>query len=262
MQYVNKALDPIAMLAACGATPRGDAVPDAGNAGSNTGSNTGSNSCATCYSVYAHSDTVLYVVDVQAKTLNTVGKFNAPSSDVITDLAVAPDDTIYVISNTALYTADATDGHVTKVGSLSACGSKGVALTTTPDGKLWTGDFMGTICEIDTTQTPPVVRGPISMASGMALSGDFVAVANGTVFGNYKKSNAAGQGTQVDNVLVKLDIATGPDRRGRGFAGRPRADRSACGGVSRSRRTRSHRPSRRRSAAGERRRRAPRSRRA
>ncbi len=203
----------LGLLAACGASPRGGGTVDANGGGGADSSGTGSNGCngaANCYSVYAHSDTVLYVVDVQTKALNTVGPFNAPNNDPITDLAVAPDNTIYVISETALYTADPTDGHVTKLGSLSACGSKGVALTTTPDGKLWTGDFMGTICQIDTTQSPPTVGAPIAMTSGMALTGDFVAVSDGTVFGTaYKKSDASGQGTQLDNVLVKLDIATG-----------------------------------------------------
>jgi hypothetical protein len=196
----------IVMIAGCGASPRGDGTPvDSHNQGSGgSGSNTGS------FTVYAHSNTVLYSVDVQAKTLNTVGNFNAPGGDTMTDLAVAPDNTIYVISETAIYTASATDGHVTKLGSLSACGSKGVALTTTPDGKLWTGDFMGTLCQIDTTQTPPAVLPPISMNSNMALSGDFVAVADGTVFGTaYNKADGSGQGTQANNLLVKIDISTG-----------------------------------------------------
>jgi len=197
----------IVMIAGCGANPRGDGNPvDSHGNGSGSGSGSGGGS----FTVYAHSDTVLYSVDVQAKTLNTVGNFNAPMADPITDLAVAPDNTIYVISETALYTASATDGHVTKLGSLAACGSKGVALTTTPDGKLWTGDFMGTLCEIDTTQVPPVVRPPISMNNNMALTGDFVAVADGTVFGTaYKKSDGSGQGTQNNNLLVKIDIPTG-----------------------------------------------------
>jgi len=203
----------LAMLVACGPANRdgNGGGTDAGGGGSGgSGSNGGSGSGNDNFNVYAHSDTVLYVVDVQAKTLNTVGPFNAPGNDVITDLAVAPDNTIYVISNTAIYTASPTDGHVTKLGSLAACGSKGVALTTTPDGKLWTGDFMGTLCQIDTAQAPPAVLAPISMTSGMALSGDFVAVSNGTVFGTaYKKSDSANAGTQLDNVLVKLDIATG-----------------------------------------------------
>jgi hypothetical protein len=202
----------IAILAACGPANRngGGGTDASQGSGSGSGSNMGSGSGSDNFNVYAHSDTVLYVVDVNAKTLNTVGPFNAPGGDVITDLAVAPDNTIYVISNTAIYTASPTDGHVTMLGSLSACGSKGVALTTTPDGKLWTGDFMGTLCQIDTAQSPPAVLPPISMTSGMALSGDFVAVSNGTVFGTaYKKTDSANMGTQLDNVLVKLDIATG-----------------------------------------------------
>jgi hypothetical protein len=194
-------------LLGCGASPRGDGLVDGSSHGSDGG---GSGSNSGSYSVYAHSDTVLYVVDVQSKALNKIGPFNAPSNDVITDLAVAPDNTIYVISNTAIYTADPTDGHVTLLGSLSACGSKGVALTTTPDGKLWEGDFMGALCQIDVTQSPPVLLAPISMTSNMALSGDFVAVADGTVFGTaYKKSDTTGQGTQNNNLLVKLDIPTG-----------------------------------------------------
>ena len=194
------------VLLGCGASPRGNGTVD----GSTHGGDGGSGSNSGSYSVYAHSDTVLYVVDVQSKALNKLGPFNAPANDVITDLAVAPDNTIYVISNTAIYTADPNDGHVTKLGSLSACGSKGVALTTTPDGKIWEGDFMGALCQIDVTQVPPVLLAPISMTSNMALSGDFVAVADGTVFGTaYKKSDASGQGTQNNNLLVKLDIPTG-----------------------------------------------------
>src|SRR5450432_1280495 len=203
---MNHRLISILMIAGCGASPRdGNPVDSHNGSGSGSGSNNGGS-----FTVYAHSNTVLYSVDVQAKTLNTVGNFNAPMGDTITDLAVAPDNTIYVISETAIYTASATDGHVTKLGSLSACGSKGVALTTTPDGKLWEGDFMGALCQIDVTQSPPVLLAPISMTSNMALSGDFVAVADGTVFGTaYKKSDTTGQGTQNNNLLVKLDIPTG-----------------------------------------------------
>jgi hypothetical protein len=163
-----------------------------------------------CYSVYAHSNDTLYVVDLMAKTLQVIGKFNAPNNDVITDLAVAPDNTIYVISNTAIYTANATDGHVTKIGSLAACGTKGVALTTTPTGEIWTGDFSGALCKIDVSVSPPAVSSPVTMGSGMALSGDLVGVADGTIYGTaYKLSDSANTGTQASNVLVKIDLTTG-----------------------------------------------------
>src|SRR5262245_33534254 len=52
-----------------------------------------------CYIVYAHSDHVLYKIDLKQRSLVLVGNFSAPNvngnEDVMTDLAVAPDDTIY-----------------------------------------------------------------------------------------------------------------------------------------------------------------------
>ena len=205
------------LVAACGPAQRAetDGGPDAATANHYVDSSAGGSNdpCAgasDCYSVYAHSDQELYVVDVQAKTLVSIGAFNTPASEAITDLAVAPDNTIYVMSETTLYTASAQDGHVTKLGSLSACGAKAVALTTTPDGKLWTGDYTGKLCAIDATQTPPLVSAPTTMSSGIALTGDFAAVGDGTVFGTaYKLSDAANVGTQADNLLVKLNVATG-----------------------------------------------------
>jgi hypothetical protein len=178
-----------------------------GNGADGNGSDNGSNNGNTSYPIYAHSDTVLYTIDLGTKALVTIGKFNSPANDVITDLAVAPDNTIYVISETALYTASATDGHVTKLGSLTTCGQRGVALTTTADGRLWIGDYMGALCQVDLTHGAPVVKAPIMMSGGMALAGDFVGIGDGTVFGTaYKLSDAA---TQNDNVLVKIDVATG-----------------------------------------------------
>ena len=197
-----------------------DSTPDGNQMGSNPGSNgsNGSNGCSSCFTVYAHSDTVLYSVDLQNKALVVVGPFNAPivgsgsnaEADVMTDLAVAPDNTIYLTSETHLYTASATDGHVTSVGALSACGSKAVALTTTPDGKLWTGDFSGKLCQIDTTTNPPTVMAPLTMGSATALAGDFAAVSDGTVFGTaYRLSDPSGSGTQANNLLVTVDMTTG-----------------------------------------------------
>jgi hypothetical protein len=207
----------IAFVVACGPNQRGGGGVDSNGGGDANSGGDGQQGCGgvlNCYSVYAHADHVLYVVDLQAKTLQTVGPFHAPqvngSEDVITDLAVAPDNTIYVVSETNLYTANAQDGHVTMVGTLAACGTRGVALTTTPDGKLWTGDFKGALCQIDIAASPPTVLSPVTMGSGMALSGDLVAVADGTVYGTaYKLSDGSGQGTQNNNVLVKVNLATG-----------------------------------------------------
>jgi hypothetical protein len=199
-----------ATLAACGPSAHGNNGPDAnggGDGGNGTDGTPCTSNCGTSYLVYAHSNTVLYSIDLTTKALVTVGNFNAPMMDVITDLAVAPDGTIWVISNTALYKASAMDGHVTMVGSLSACGQKGVALTTTPDGKLWMGDFMGSICQIDISGATPVVKPPVVMKNGYALSGDIVGIDNGTVFGSaYKPSDP---NTQNNNILVKVNVTTG-----------------------------------------------------
>lgn len=184
-----------------------DGTPDSGGGGGGDSGGGGGGSGNGGYLVYAHSDGVLYTIDLSTHALVTVGPFKAPNADVITDLAVAPSGTIYVISNTALYTADPTDGHVTKVGSLSACGQKGVALTTTSDGRLWMGDFMGAICQIDISGATPVVKPPVMMQGGFALSGDIVGIGDGTIFGSaYKPADTT---TQTNNILVKLDVATG-----------------------------------------------------
>jgi hypothetical protein len=194
----------LAFCGACGSSTRTSPPPGGGGGGGGggSGSNTGDN-----YVVYAHADHVLYQIDLGAKSLVTVGNFNAPNNDVITDLAVAPDGTIYTISETTLYTANASDGHVTKVGSLSTCGTRGVALTTTSDGRVWVGDYMGAICQIDISGATPVVKAPVMMQGGYALSGDIVGVDNGTVFGSaYKLSDSQ---TQNDNILVTVDVDTG-----------------------------------------------------
>jgi hypothetical protein len=202
--------------AACGSNVR-DSIDGNPGAGDGTaGNGDGQQGCggvASCYSVYAHSDHVLYVIDLNSKALNAIGKFNAPkvngTEENITDLAVAPDNTIYVISETTLFTASAQDGHVTKVGSLATCGTKAVALTTTPDGKIFTGDYSGNLCQIDIASSPPVVKPPIKMSGGLALTGDLAAIGNGTVYGTaYKLSDSSG-GTQTNNLLVTIDLATG-----------------------------------------------------
>ena len=173
----------------------------------------GCNGASGCYTVYAHGDHELYSIDLMAKTLIDVGPFKAPmvgsSEDVITDLAVAPDGTIWVVSHASLYTASAMDGHVTKVGDLATCGTEAVALSFTPDGKLYSGDYKGALCNIDTTMMPPKVTLVGMLSGGLALSGDLVAVGDGTMYGTaYKLSDSSNSGTQINNLLVKIDPTT------------------------------------------------------
>jgi hypothetical protein len=167
----------------------------------------------SCYTVYAHSDHTLFSIDLGSKSLTLVGAFKAPlvsgKEDVITDLAVAPDDTIYVVSHTTLYTASAMDGHVTKVGDLTACGQDNVALSFTPDNKLYVADYKGEFCQIDYSHSPPTVT-PIAKLSGnMAVTGDLVAVDDGTMYASaYSLADGSGMGSQLSNLLVKIDPAT------------------------------------------------------
>src|SRR5579862_9530666 len=118
-------------LVGCGPASHGGSITDASHGGASSDSDNGGGSDG--FLVYAHSDTVLYSIDLSTKSLITVGNFNATSS--MTDLAVAPNGTIYTISKTALYTVNPQTAQATQVGSLAACGTFGVALTTTSDGR-------------------------------------------------------------------------------------------------------------------------------
>jgi len=213
------------LTAGCGASGINHGAVDLGGGGGTggtgggggtggTGGSGGQSGCegqsSGCYTVFAHSDKVLYSVDLMAKTLVTVGPFNAPNNDVITDLAVGSDNTIYVVSKTNIYTASSTDGHVTLLGAIGTCGMDNVAMTKTPDGKLLLGDFKGEMCTVDTSTMPPTVTPIGMMGSGMALSGDMVAVADGTLYGTgYLITDGNTKGTGLNNVLVKVDPSTG-----------------------------------------------------
>jgi len=203
----------------------------AGGSGGGGGGQAGCGELTGCYTVYAHSDHVLYHVDLVSKQLVTVGPFRAPmvpvgsgmQEDVITDLAVSPDNVIYVISRTNLYTASPTDGHVTLAGGVTACGQYAVAMTFMSDGNLYTGDFMGAFCRIDITQSPPRVTPIAQLGQGLALAGDIVAVEDGTMFGTaFRMSDPSGTGTQTNNILVKINSATGQVSQIMGSTGFPK----------------------------------------
>jgi len=161
-----------------------------------------------CYTVYAHSDTVLYHIDLAKKDLVQIGPFNTPGGDVITDLAVSPEDGLWGVSEASyLYSVNPGTGAATQITSLAACGSFSVALTFTPDGKLFAGDYNGAFCRIDLDQSPPAVVPVGSLGDGLALAGDMVAVNDGTLFGTaYDLGNAS---TSSSNLLVTINPSTG-----------------------------------------------------
>jgi hypothetical protein len=180
-----------------------------------TGSQAGCTGVTNCYTVFAHSNDTLYLVDLMAKTLTTVGNFNAKvgsSTDTITDLAVLPGGDVYAISKQYLYKVDPTTGQTSNQTMVGTCGSDNVALTATPDGSLYAGDYTGKFCKIDTT-TSPAMATPIGtgIGMGMALSGDIVTVDDGTMFGTalYTADESAGTGSVLSNLLVTIDPTTG-----------------------------------------------------
>jgi hypothetical protein len=202
---------------ATGGSGGGGAATGGGSATGGSGGGSSQSGCdgqdGGCYTVYAHSNHTLYSINLLTKALVVVGPFNAPnvgsSEDTMTDLAVAPDGVIWVVSHTAIYTADPGDGHVTRVGTLSDCGQDNVALTFTPDGTLYVADYKGAFCRIDYSVSPPVVTSLGALSGGWAISGDLVAVGDGTMYGSaYLLADAAGTGTQANNVIVKVDPAT------------------------------------------------------
>ena len=161
-----------------------------------------------CFTVYAHSDDVLYHIDLAKKTLVEIGPFNTSGGDVITDLAVSPDDGLWGVSEASyLYSIDPATGQATQVTSLAACGTFSVALTFSTDGNLYAGDYMGAFCRIDTGQTPPDVINVGTLGNNLALAGDMVAVSDGTLYGTaYDLTNAA---TTSNNILVTINPTTG-----------------------------------------------------
>jgi len=219
------------LLVACSDTRRGNGDGGTLDFAAPPGSDLAQPGCEgqnNCYAVYAHSDHVLYNIDLMAKTLVTVGPFNAPminvngnlEEDPITDLAVAPDGTIYVVSERSIYTASPTDGHVTLLGPLTACGQACVALSFTADNKLYTADFQGAFCNIDISVSPPNVTSLGNIGRNLAVSGDLVAVADGTMFATVYDTTKSS--TQNNNMLATINPATGAVSAPIGATGSPK----------------------------------------
>lgn len=174
--------------------------------GGDVGPQEGCGELEACYTVWASSDSTLYHLDLVNQELVRVGTFNQTSGNM-TDIAVAPDDTIWGVTEYSLYRISKVNGEATEVAPLDSCGAFGVALTFTRDGKLWAGDYNGAFCRIDVASDPPRVIPVGQLSNNMALSGDIVAVEDGTIFGTaYSLSDFS---TQSNNVLVRLNPDTG-----------------------------------------------------
>jgi hypothetical protein len=213
-------------------TPSGDggAAPDAsdardGGAGSDAGDAHDADASAPqrrgcssgntgCYTVYAHTDHTLFYFDLVGAKLVEIGPFDAPqvptggsgtAEDTPTDLAVTPDDRVWLISDVNLYAADAATGHVTLVGPTTKCGMGTVSLASDLSGNLYAGDSKGAICRV--SQTNPATMMPIgTLGGGLALAGDFASVSDGTTYATaYDLSKPL---TANNNALVTFASAT------------------------------------------------------
>ena len=193
------------------------ALPSVADFAMHRGGQEGCGELEGCYTVYAHGDHVLYRIDLQKKLLVEVGPFRAPMvmtpsgkllEDSITDFAVAPDDTLYGISHTNLYTVNPGTGQVKTVGPVTLCGVDAVAMTFATDGTLYVGDFKGAFCKIDPNTKPPkVTQITATLGANLALSGDLVAVGDGTMYGTAYDTTQ--KPTETNNLLVKINPATG-----------------------------------------------------
>jgi hypothetical protein len=165
-----------------------------------------------CRTVYAHTSRWLFYYDLATHSLVDIGPFNAPNvptpgggtaEDSIANLAVTPNDRIWVVSRVNLYTADATTGHVSIVGPLAGCGTGTVALTADVNGVLYAGDAAGAICRVDPMTTPPTVTQSGTLGGNLALAGDLVTVGSRATYGSgFQKGS--GQSSLSNNALITL----------------------------------------------------------
>ncbi len=198
-----------------GATPSDGALVDASPA-TDADARSPQRGCPSssrgCYTIYAHTDHSLYYVDLTTVSLVPVGPFQAPPAtdggvgeDILVDLAVTPDDVVWVVSTSALYRAEAMTGHVAKVGDIASCGAGNIALTATTTGKLYLGDEKGVFCSLDPATTPPKVTPIGTLTGGLALAGDFATISDGTTFGT--AYSLASPASLTNNSLVRIDLS-------------------------------------------------------
>lgn len=150
--------------------------------------------------MYVHTADTLYIVDDANFALIEIGGFNADSNMI--DMAVTPDGEIYAVSFESVYQINQDTG----AASYRADVTYGnVGMTFLPDGTLLAADDAGGVRIID-----PVTGGVTEIGSfgnGFALSGDLVAVANGTMYGIADEGPNGDEAT--NNLLLRVNTSTG-----------------------------------------------------
>jgi hypothetical protein len=153
--------------------------------------------------MWVHTADTLYRMDDATLSLTLIGLFGTPASDGITDLAVAPDGTLYGISETKLYVIDDTTGVATYIADVP--GLSNVGLTFLPDGTLLATDQAGGVRSVNTTTGQVTEIGVFG--GGYATAGDLVAVVDGTLYAISDEGPVGDEFT--NNWLLTVDPTTG-----------------------------------------------------
>jgi hypothetical protein len=183
-----------------------------------TGS-TGSTSSTLCTTqrcvVYAQTAHELYQVDpTNPGSLQQLCSFNGALSnttaDAVNDIAVQTDGTLWVLTNTDLYTVDPTSCAATHVSALAG-GSNATfrGMTFNGSGELLVANASGEVYSIDTSTGAQSNLGSFSADGGLGCSGDLVVVhdpnSNQDVI--YATAQNRSNSSQ-DDRLVSLDPTT------------------------------------------------------
>ncbi|HEY4242809.1 MAG TPA: hypothetical protein VGM88_23500 [Kofleriaceae bacterium] len=163
--------------------------------------------------VYAHSGTMLYVLDSTTFAVSQIGAFNIGGTS-ITDLAVDKNGAMSGVSLQSLYTIDPTTGAATLVRALDNSASGATSLSYIPSDLtdptsadiLVTANDQGDVFQIDPTTGDATSLGSYgTVAAGRVVSsGDLIGVRG---FGIYATVNV-GTDTSTDDYLAKIDPTT------------------------------------------------------
>lgn len=154
------------------------------------------------YVMWAHSRDTLFSIHPDTFELTTIGTFGLPVDEDITDLAVTPDQTLYGISDTRLYTLDPDTGAATYVADVP--GLTNVGMTFLRTGELLATDDGGGVRRINPATGE--VTELDGYGGGYTTAGDLVAVGDGTMF---TICDGGPECTWESNCLVTVDPVTG-----------------------------------------------------
>lgn len=150
--------------------------------------------------MYVHTADTLFIVDDVNFALIEVGSFNADSNMI--DMAVTPDGEIYAVSFESVFQINQETAAATFRADITY---GNVGMTFLPDGTLLAADDAGGVRIIDPVTGAVTEIG--AFGNGYALSGDLVAVADGTMYGIADEGPSGTEAT--NNLLLRVNTSTG-----------------------------------------------------